>query len=117
MPRQRTTASIARWVLAWFALTLAVAIAAPVVQPDRLQPICGAGAVKFIPQSDGQPAPAAQLTLDCALCAPAVVPPPPTVVAALVPPLPHAQPVFVDQESWEAGPPWRPSARAPPWHA
>jgi hypothetical protein len=110
----RTTTLLARWVLAWFALTLAAAIAAPVVQPDRLQPICGAGAVKFIPPSGGEHAPAVQLTLDCALCAPAVVPPPPVFVAALPAALPHAQPVFVAQESWHAGPLWRPSARGPP---
>jgi hypothetical protein len=90
MHRFRATACLARLVLAWFALSLGVAMASPLVQPRALQLICGAGAVKLLlQQDDGQP-PATALTLDCALCSPAVVPPPAAVSVALatLPPLP-----------------------------
>jgi hypothetical protein len=66
---------LARFVLAWFVLAVGVAVASPMVQPPALQLVCGAGAVKLLPQEGEQAAPVA-LTMDCALCAPAVVPPP-----------------------------------------
>lgn len=75
MIRLRSAASLARFVLAWFVLSVGVAVAAPLVQPNGLQLVCGGGAVKLVPQDEGG-AEGAQLTLDCALCAPAVVPPP-----------------------------------------
>lgn len=74
MSRLRRAAHLARLVLAWFVLSVGVAVAAPLVQPNGLQLVCGGGAVKLVPQDDEAGGP--QLTLDCALCAPAVVPPP-----------------------------------------
>jgi hypothetical protein len=76
MHRFSAMAAFARFVLAWFVVSLGVATAAPVVQPQALQLICGAGAVKLLPQPDDGQAAATTLTLDCALCSPAVVPPP-----------------------------------------
>ena len=75
MNRLRRAAHLARFVLAWFVLSVGVAVAAPLVHPNGLQLVCGGGAVKLVPQDDDGTG-GAQLTLDCALCAPAVVPPP-----------------------------------------
>jgi len=82
MRRLRSAAFLARCVLAWFVVALGVAVAAPLVQPRALQLVCGAGAVKLLPQ-DGEDAAPAALTLDCALCAPALGPPPPAFALVL----------------------------------
>jgi hypothetical protein len=69
---------IARFVLVWFALSIGVAIAAPLVHPQGLQLVCSAsGSNKFIASDDGQ-AQGASLTLDCPLCAGVGAPPPQT---------------------------------------
>lgn len=84
LQRLRATAALARFVLAWFALSLGVAMAAPLVQPHALQLICGGGTIKLL--QDNGDAPASTLTMDCALCAPAIVPPPQPVTLALLAP-------------------------------
>ncbi len=87
MQRLRHAHHLARLVLAWFALALGVAVAAPVVQPQSVQWVCsGSGGLTLhVPNDDGGQPPSPH-TLDCPLCV-AVAPPPP-VVAALPEPLP-----------------------------
>lgn len=72
---------LARLVLAWFVLSLGVAIASPVVQPRGLDVVCvGAGLKLLQTGDDGEAAPAAGL--DCPLCSTAAAPPPaPTAMA------------------------------------
>lgn len=113
MQRLRATAFFARLVLAWFALTVGVSMASPLVRPTGVQWICGGGAVKLAPQ-DGGGAPAVKLTLDCALCAPAVAPPPPVVAAMPVVRQVHAVPEVPVREISAHRAELRPPVRGPP---
>jgi hypothetical protein len=85
----REARSIVRWMLVWLALSIGVAVAAPVVNPQALTLICTtAGNVKFVadPASDNaDSAPSGMQThaLDCVMCLPAGAPP----VASWVPPV------------------------------
>lgn len=115
MESLRRARHLARLVLAWFALALGVAAAAPLVHPQTIEFVCGAGGqIKAVVHTDEGTVELGAAHLDCALClvasapppAPFVVPQPPRVparawVAADVPPLPSA-----------AALPWQ--ARAPP---
>lgn len=96
MPALRRARCLARLVLAWFALSLGVAIAAPLVKPAGIDVICsGNGSIKLLVKGEpdgGQPA---VHTLDCPLCA-SITAPPPVVRTdlAFVPALGHAvQPI------------------------
>jgi hypothetical protein len=93
MHRLRHAAFLARLVLAWFALSLGVAIASPVVNPQSLELVCsGNGAIKLLVKGeDGKATPGVQHTLDCPLCASLVAPPPVAANALpVVQPLGHA---------------------------
>jgi hypothetical protein len=89
MQRLRQARTLARLVLAWFALTLGVALASPIAKPHAFQLVCSAaGSVQVqVQDGDGSQAPASH-TLDCPMCAP-VAPPPPIVLGAA----PQAQPL------------------------
>jgi hypothetical protein len=78
----RNTHLIARFVLVWFALSIGVAIASPIVKPQAMELICsGAGGMKLLAKStDGSPKVTGH-TLDCPLCVAIGAPPP---VAVLV---------------------------------
>jgi hypothetical protein len=79
MQRSRHASFLARLVLAWFALALAVAAASPLVKPQAAQLVCsGSGSIQLVVPTgeDGQPP--STHTLECPLCA-AVAPPPPAV--------------------------------------
>jgi hypothetical protein len=67
---------IARCVLVWFALSIGVAIASPLVQPRPMQLVCSAsgGLQAITVDANGQAQPAAH-TLDCPLCAGVGAPP------------------------------------------
>lgn len=84
---------LARLVLVWFALTIGVAIAAPVVHSSSLELVCsGSGAMKLLVKGDDGSTRPAGHTLDCPLCASMGAPP----VAAGSPgpvPLPACGPV------------------------
>jgi hypothetical protein len=98
MQTLRQTRTLVLGVLAWFVLSLGVAIASPVVQPQALSLVCsGIGAVKLVGSSDDGTVPAVSIhTMDCALCFAPGAPPvsdiqfsltferPPLLVAALV---------------------------------
>ena len=79
---------LARLVLAWFALTLGVAIASPLINPQAMELVCsGAGALKLVVKADGSTDPASGHTLDCPLCVSFSAPPAaaPAVVAMALP--------------------------------
>src|SRR6185295_2682165 len=88
MPSKRSARFLARLVLAWFALYLGAAAAAPLLAPGGYAVICSAdGSARLVHTDDtGAPAGDARLSLDCPLCIPASAPPPP-VVAEIVAPL------------------------------
>lgn len=66
----------ARLVLVWFALSLGVAIASPIVKPKVMELICsGTGIMKLIVQTDDGATELASHTLDCPLCANLSAPP------------------------------------------
>ena len=85
----RSARHLARLVLVWFALSLGVAVASPLVNPQSFELLCsGSGTMKLlVKSSDGTPAPSGH-ALDCPLCA-SVGAPPPVFSAAL----PCAQPL------------------------
>lgn len=69
---------LARFVLVWFALSIGVAIASPIVKPQGMDVICtGMGMMKLqaAQPDDGSPDLSA-LTLDCPLCSHVNAPPP-----------------------------------------
>lgn len=72
---------LARWVLVWFALSVGVAVASPLVKPQALQLICsGSGVIKLLVQkNDGSSQETPSYTLDCPLCLTGNAPPPPIV--------------------------------------
>jgi hypothetical protein len=76
---------ITRFVLVWFALSIGVAIASPLVKPQGMQLICSAtGTLKIIASSDDGGTSSTTLaghTLDCPLCAGVAAPPPLAAVA------------------------------------
>jgi hypothetical protein len=64
-------------VLVWFALSIGVAVASPLVQPKDIQWVCsGAGLMKVIGSGDDGAPKVAGHTLDCPLCAGVGAPPP-----------------------------------------
>lgn len=69
---------ISRLVLAWFVLSLGVAVASPIVKPQDILLVCsGSGAMKVLVQSDdGSTTELASNAMDCPLCAPMGAPPP-----------------------------------------
>lgn len=90
-PLHRMT-RFARFVLAWFVLSVGIAVAAPAVQPQGLQMVCSGGAMKWVDVGD-EGGTTAQPTLDCPLCAPFHAPPaamPPVLAAASRAPLASA---------------------------
>lgn len=101
-----------RALLAWFALTLAAAVAAPMAHAAATQDICtSAGGARMFGDA-GRPV--ALTHLDCPLCVPSV--PPPSAWHAMA----TAQPAPADPPRWVARVRARthedpaPPARAPP---
>ena len=69
---------LARFVLAWFVLSIGVAIASPIVHPKALELICsGNGVMKvLVKAADGSVEEGSAPMLDCPLCASIAAPPP-----------------------------------------
>jgi hypothetical protein len=66
---------IARLVLAWFALSLGVAIASPLVKASDIELVCsGSGALKLLVKGDAG-SKSSTHTLDCPLCSGLDAPP------------------------------------------
>jgi hypothetical protein len=73
----RNTTHIIRFVLVWFALSVGVAIASPMVQPKAMDMVCtSAGNMKLVVQGDDDSSTSFSPTLDCPLCANICAPPP-----------------------------------------
>jgi hypothetical protein len=92
MQRLRHATSFARWVLVWFALSLGVAVASPLVQPPAFEQVCTGGTMKLVPKSgEFESKPAGGHAPDCPLCAsPAAPPPVPRAGLPAPQPLAHA---------------------------
>jgi hypothetical protein len=66
----RNAKRFARFVLVWFALSIGVAVASPMVQPEEMQLVCsGAGAMKVVVTGEDGAQSTISHTLDCPLCA------------------------------------------------
>ena len=79
MQALRNTRHIVRLVLAWFVLSMGVAVASPVVNPQSLDLVCttgGAMKLVVVGDDDSQTASSSH-TLDCPLCASLSAPPVP----------------------------------------
>ncbi len=89
----RTYSTLIRLVLAWFALTLGVAMASPIVAPKAMEMICSDGGTMklIVVDKNGDVVETGQHTLDCAMCLPACLPAPATTRQFTQPqPLAHA---------------------------
>ena len=70
MQTLRSAHDLARLVLVWFALSLGVAIASPVVNPQDLQMVCtGSGAMKLVVTDANGDQNTTLLSMHCPLCA------------------------------------------------
>ena len=83
---------LARLVLAWFVVSLGVAVASPLVNPQAMELICsGAGVIKLQVWTDDGAQDMPSHTLDCPLCAHVGAPPPASQARLpVVHPLAHA---------------------------
>ncbi|EER58675.1 conserved hypothetical protein [Acidovorax delafieldii 2AN] len=83
---------LAHLVLAWFVLSIGVAVASPLVHPQAMELVCStSGAIKLLVKTDDGAQEMSGHTLDCPLCAHVGAPPP--VAQAALPvahPLAHA---------------------------
>jgi hypothetical protein len=69
--------TLARFVLVWFALSIGVAIASPLIKPQAMELVCSsAGAMKLLVKTDDGAKELHGHTLDCPLCASISAPPP-----------------------------------------
>ena len=114
MNRLRHAIHITRFVLVWFALSVGVAIASPVVNPKGMEMVCSsAGMVKLVVQGeDGGES--SSLSMDCPLCA-AIGAPPPVFNTSLTQPSPLAhvmQPIAAAHIAAVTAPPL--PSRGPP---
>jgi len=100
-----------RWVALWFAISLGVAVASPLIKPHAMSLICsGLGVMKVIVQTDDGAAELGSHTLDCPLCANLAAPPPTVPLLAQ----PKPEPACTQQV---AQTPHRPSQPHEPWQA
>lgn len=89
----RNSSWLTRLVLAWFVLTLGIAVASPVVQPKATELVCSSdGGMKLVAvdfDGDGEAGQGTHHTLDCPLCL-ATALPASLVSTKPVQPRPHA---------------------------
>ncbi len=70
MPTLRRLRTLACWLLAWFALSIAAAAASPFVAPQSVQLVCsGAGEVKLLVLTEDGAQVQRSALPDCPLCA------------------------------------------------
>lgn len=113
-PHSRLGKHLVRLVLAWFVLAMGVAVASPLVNPQELQLVCSAGAMKLLVKTaDGSEATTGH-KLECPMCATVGAPPPANAEwAPLAQPLGHVtQPVPAARLAALVGAPL--PARGPP---
>lgn len=83
MQTLRNAHLIARFMLVWFALSIGVAVASPLVKPQAMELICSsAGVMKVLFTTNDGGQDAARPALDCPLCAATSAPPPLARLAA-----------------------------------
>ena len=74
----RQAKTLARFVLMWFALSLGVAMASPLVAPKAMDLVCTTGgAMKIVFSDEADKAESSAHTMDCALCMAVGIPPAP----------------------------------------
>lgn len=90
---------LARLILAWFVLTLGVAVASPMVYPQAMELVCSDGGTMkvVVIGEDGEAVQVGQHTLDCPMCLAAVLPP-----AFVSIPFPHLAPLLLAQHPFAA---------------
>jgi hypothetical protein len=106
---------LARLVLAWFVLSLGVAVASPIANPQQIELVCtGSGAMKVLVKTGEGVKEVSAHTLDCPLCAHIGSPPPKLrTMAEPVSPLAHVlRPVPAAHLAWLTAAPL--PARGPP---
>ena len=104
-----------RLVLAWFVMSMGVAVASPLVHPQSMELICsGTGAIKLLIKTVDGVKDVSGHSLDCPLCVHGGAPPPATHAhVPLVHPLAHAlRPISATHITARAGAPLPP--RGPP---
>jgi len=89
MPTLRALPSTARLVLAWFMLTLGVAIASPLVHSQAMQLVCSGAKVVLVGEDGQEKSAPLHSALDCPACLAAVGPAPAPDAFSL----PQAQPL------------------------
>jgi hypothetical protein len=78
MNHLRQAKTLARFVLMWFALSLGVAMASPLVAPKAMDLVCTTGgAMKIVFSDEADKAESSAHTMDCALCMAVGIPPAP----------------------------------------
>ena len=88
MSSRRTLSLLRLWVLAWFVASIGVSVASPLIHPQSIEVICsGAGASKWMVQTDDGAVEMGSTNMDRPLCPPATGAPP--APAAWAPPPPH----------------------------
>lgn len=115
MESLRRARHLVRLMLAWFALALGVAAAAPLVHPQAIELVCAAGGqIKTVVHTDDGAVELGAAHFDCALCLLASAPPPAPFVAPQPPRLPALAWASAESHPWPnaAALPWQ--ARAPP---
>ena len=88
MQQLRRAIQLTRLVLVWFALSVGVAIASPLVSTQGMDLVCTTtGSMKLVVQGDD--ASASAKTMDCPLCM-SIIAPPPALNTTLTQPFPLA---------------------------
>jgi len=114
MQSLRHAIQLTRLVLVWFALSVGVAVASPVLNPKSMDVVCtGTGVMKLVVQGDDDSA-ASVKTMDCPLCTSISAPPPQSNTSLTQPsPLAHAvQPIAAAHIAAVTAPPL--PSRGPP---
>jgi hypothetical protein len=90
MQSLRNAIQITRLVLVWFALSVGVAIASPIIKPESTALICtGTGVMKLVALGEDADKPVTSHKLECPLCA-SISAPPPVINTSLSQPSPLA---------------------------
>jgi hypothetical protein len=117
MQHLRRAKNLAAFVLLWFAASLCISVASPLVSPKSLDLVCSSnGLIKLVSASadESNPPDLSMHNLDCPLCMSVVFPPLPTVGQFIPPsPLAHAlQPIAAAHIAAATAPPL--PSRGPP---
>lgn len=78
MQTLRNHLTLTRLIMAWFVLTLGIAVAAPIVHPQAMEMVCTtAGSIKLVALiDDDEVMQGGHLSIDCPLCWVMAAPPP-----------------------------------------